>query len=368
MDDNKIKISLAAIDQYITDNIVKPEEIEVRGHDWVEFGVRDCYPSYLYGLYLASNTLNTLVNACPDYVKGDNIESHIHILSDRKATELVGKIARSLFLYGGAYLNILRNRMGGVAQIDVLDYRYVRSNKKNTEFFYSEDFNKKTYGRIKAMKYPKFGPEKKDASSILYLKTNNDGTYSLPRYVAAVKGAEAERLVDDYHINNLNNNFSSNYIVAFCNGIPNDQIKEEIEELINEKYTGVENSGRPVITYSDDKDHAPQIIKLDSEDWGEKYKSLIERASQSLYTAFRCTPNIIGIPTQTTGFNSQEYAGAFKLFNRTVIQPYQKLICQTLDEIFGEEDCITIEPYSIDFEEGGSNVDEITATETVEEV
>ena len=71
---------------------------------------------------------------------------------------------------------------------------------------------------------------------------------------------------------------------------------------------------------------------------------------KELFIAFRATPNLFGLPTQTTGFNQQEYDGAFKLYNKAIVMPIQKTIIRTLEDIIGVENCVEIEQFKIDFD------------------
>ena len=186
-------------------------------------------------------------------------------------------------------------------------------------------------------------------------------------FAPATKSCEIEKKIAVYHLNNLNNNFSANYILSFTNGTPTDEIRSELEQAIGDKYCSPENAGRPLISYCDSKEHAPEILKLDSEDWGEKYQSLKKDSRQDIYACFRCTPNLLGVPTETTGFSEQEYAQNFKIFSRSFIQPRQKTICSIIDSLFGQENSIKIEPFTIDFQDDGDQVEEITSTKITEE-
>lgn len=361
-------VTMAALDPYIQDNIVRPTEKEVHGQRWIEYGEKNLYPNYLYDLYQNSTSLHTLIDSCTDYVLGDRVVSNCPYLTDMTASKLVKQLGFNILLTGGVFVNVLRNKLGEVCKVVPLDFRKVRSDKDGEFFYYSDDFAVKSYGRGKYMSYPAFDPEKKTVATSIYYYTNSPyTTYAQPVYCTATKSCEIEKKIAEYHLNNLNNNFSANYIVTFLNGIPTDEVREEIEEMFNQKYTGSENSGRPVISFAPDKDHAVQIDKLDSENWGDKFNTLKKDCRQDIFTCFRCTPNILGIPTETTGFNSEEYAGAFKIFTRSFIQPIQKTICSIVDGIFGKEDCIKIEPYTIDFEEDGQDIEEISSTEVKEE-
>ena len=368
LDNNRMFVNFAALDPFIVDNIVKPIEKEVRGQSWISWGERNDYPNYLYSLYEGSTTLRTLINACSDYVAGDAVHSNTPYLTDAQATKLVKNMGFQILMHGGCFLNVLRNKMGQVCRVIPLDFRKVRSNVSGDTFYYSDDFAIKSYGRGKYIAYPSFDADQSSvATSIYYYKNNYFGTYGQPDYASATIACEVEKKIAEYHLNNLENNFSANYIITFCNGLPTDEIREEIEAMINQKYAGIENSGRPVISFANDKEHAVQIDKLDAEDWGKKYESLRDDSRQQIFTAFRCAPTLVGILDKTTGFNEQEYSGAFKIFQRNYILPIQKEVCSILDGIFSKKDTITIEPYSINFERDNEGVEEITSSETVEE-
>ena len=238
-----------------------------------------------------------------------------------------------------------------------IDISFLRSNKENTVFYYSENWNKG--GRKDVIVYPAFSPNldwnalsdeerSRHASSILYVKRSNKRTYPVPCYAAAVKACEIERCIDDFHLNAINNGFTGSYIINFNNGVPDDKIKEEIEDSFNEKFSGHENAGRIGFSWNPNKESVTTIEKVDVVDFGEKYKSLESNSRQKIFTAFRANPNLFGIPTESLGFSSEEYESAFRLFNRTMIRPVQMMIADAYDKIYGQKGVLTIEPFSLD--------------------
>ena len=100
-----------------------------------------------------------------------------------------------------------------------------------------------------------------------------------------------------------------------------------------------------MINFANDKEHSAELNKLETEDAGEKYKSLIERTKSELFTAFRATPNLFGLPT-ATGFSNEEYMEAFKLYNRTAVRPIQTILVRVIKAITGKD--ITIVPFTLE--------------------
>ena len=243
--------------------------------------------------------------------------------------------------------------MGGIAEIYYLPFFNIRVSEDLQTIYYATSWGK-SFGRVKYMAYPAFNPEDPTQYSSIFYYKNSHGlnSYPEPVYSSALLSCETEKLINHFHLNSINNNFNGSYIINFNSGKPNQAQKEEIEDHFYDKYSGPENASRPVLCFNDSKDNETTITKIDSEDYGERYKTLSERTRQEIFTAFRAVPNLFGIMTETTGFSEQEFSESFKLFNRTMVLPIQKSISRCFDKIFGKG-WGRIKPFTIQFEEEG---------------
>ena len=351
--DNIIKIAFAATEKEWEQLI--PQQTEVEGvKDYVQWGKDNQYPEYLYGLFNDVSSLKTIIEGTADYVCGNDVTCNVKGFDVEVNTkgdtmrELVRLLARDYLIYGGFAIQVIRNKIGDIRELYYVDFRYLRSSKKNEVFWYSEEFGKKYVRSSKTVVYPKFIKENRDiTSSILYVTNEKSKTYPTPRYSGSIKACEIERNIDSYHLSSLENGFSGSYILNFLNGIPTDEMKAEIEKNVNEKFCGSSNAGRVLINFANGKDNATTLEKLDVQDFGEKYKAAAERAKNQIFTAFRAIPQLFGDMTAATGFNSQEFTESFKVFNRTVCQPIQKTICDSIDKIFNNKNSIEITPFSL---------------------
>ena len=348
-------VKFLAIDQFVESNIVAPTEVFIKDIGFVGWGDVNNYPDYIEDLYQNVSTLHSIIDGTADYVCGDSVKCNVMNFEkqiNRKGEtiqDLITWIAKDLVKFNGFALNIVRNKLGTPAEIYYLDFKRVRSNKEGTKFYYSTDWGK-SYGRVKYIEYDSFLTEEgeKKGSTIFYYKNDINRVYPTPMYAAAVVACEIEKKMNEYHLNNISNSFSSNYIINFNNGRPSDEIQEEIEMEVYDKFCGVENSGRPMLSFNNNKDSETTVTKIDADSFIDKYNTLAERSQQEIFTSFRATPNLFGIPTKTTGFSEQEYNEAYKLYNRTVIKPMQKKIEKAMDKIFGIDNSITIIPFALD--------------------
>ena len=366
--------SFAAIDSYLETNIVLPVEKAISGRDMVEWGIKNAYPDYLLDLYNNVPTLRSIINGNIDYVAGDDVsilplqpEFTNNEMNTRGDTirEQVKDIAKDFEIYGGFALQVIRNLAGEVAEIYYLDMRFLRTNKEGNVFYYSERWNKG--GRADVVVYPAFLPnldwnsltdeeKNRHASSILFVKNVHTQVYPAPLYAASVKACEIERLIDDFHLSDINNHFVSSAIINFNNGDPGDEMKEEVERTLNEKFAGATNGGRIMCSWNKNKESATDIVEFKVEDFGERYKSLSQHSRTQIFTAFRAIPLLFGLTSEAnTGFSTEEFEQSFKLYNRTQIQPVQRLICDAYDKIYGQKGVLTIRPFSL----GGETEDNV---------
>ena len=365
---SRASFSFAAIDPYVDNKMILPVERFVSGKDLVEWGNRNSYPDYLLDLYNNVPTLRSIINGNIDFITGDDVS--ILPLTDNfpngqmnnrgdNIREQIKDIAKDYEIYGGFALQIIRNLIGMVAEVYYIDMRFLRTNKEGNVFYYCEDWSKS--GKKDVIVYPAFMPNLKwdalddeqrnrNASSILYVKNVHTQVYPAPLYAASIKACEIERLIDDFHINSLQNQFVSSAIINFNNGDPGDEMKKEIEDAINEKFAGAANGGRIMLSFNKNKESATDIVEFEVKDFGERYKALSEHSRQQIFTAFRANPNLFGIPTEGNGFANEQYAESFKLYNRTQIQPVQRLIADTYDKIYATKGVLTIVPFSMDGE------------------
>ena len=356
----------AAIDQYVETYVVSPKETILSVKDMVQWGDGDAYPDYLLELYKSVPTLQAIINGNVDFITGDEVtiepltETLIGGIMNKSGETIrdqVRCIAKDYEIYGGFALQVIRDLAGRVAEIHYIDMRFLRTNKECDVFYYCENWQKR--GKKDVITYPAFmsvlnweslTDEQRNAhaSSIVFVKDVHTQVYPSPRYGAAVKSCEIERLIDDFHISDLNNHFVSSAIVNFNNGDPGDEVKNQIEGEFNEKFAGAPNGGRIAFSWNPNKESQTEIIEFEVKDFGERYKALSEHSRQQIFTSFRANPNLFGIPTEGNGFANEQYEESFKLYNRTQIRPIQRLIGDTYDRIYGKPGVLTITPFSLD--------------------
>jgi hypothetical protein len=334
---------------------------EVRGREYIEYGTehwRNLYPQFLIDLYYNSSTHAAIINTTAEMIAGEdlivdeneNLEQFVKLKkffaeANGKETlhEVIKKIAFDFKLQGAFALHIIWNRAKTeIAEIHHVPVERVRAAKPNAMgkvdcYYVCADWSNTRTN--KPMKLAAFNTkDRTNPSQLLYtgLYSPNMDIYHTPDYLAANNWALVDQRVAEFHLNNISNGFSGSYMISFANGVPTQEERFQIERSLAEKFTGASNSGKFVLTFSDDKTRTPEITPITVSNADKQYLALQELLVQNILTGHRVTsPMLMGIKNDTgLGSNVDEMNAAFEIYLNTVIVPYQKAIIKTLSKIF----------------------------------
>lgn len=336
-----------------TDIIVpKPVESVQRGKDIVTFGEDNKYPTFLTNLYSDCSLLQTLVNGTSQFVSGngftnEELDTIIVNPSGETLYDLAQKISLDYILFGAFSLQVRRNAFGDIIALDYVDVQKVRLSDDGKTVYYNSKWER--YAKdIKT--YKRFNPKEKYDNSIMYFKNPmSRGVYGLPIWSSAIKEVQTLVEISTFHLSSIKNGMHNPFCISFNNGTPTDEEQREIEELINEKFSGSSNAGKFLLAFNESKENALTIESLPDDNFDQKYLALKETSTESLMTAFRASAQLFGVSSQQTGFSSIEYQQAFALFNTTVVRPIQRQISQAF-LLLGYD--VDFKQFEIDFQDG----------------
>jgi len=356
---------------------------EVRGRDYIEYGTEDwrnLYPQFLIDLYYNSSTHAAIINATAEMIAGEdlvceeddtNLESYVklkkflrHANSNESLHQVIKKVAFDFKLQGAYALHIVWNReRTEIAELYHVPCERVRAGRPNAMgkvdcYYISADWantrTNKPYP-INAFNVN----DRTSGSQLLYTGaySPNMDCYHTPDYLAANNWCLVDQKVAEFHLNNIENGFSGSFFVSFANGIPTQEERRQIEQSLVEKFTGASNSGKFILTFSDDKTRTPEITPISVSDADKQYLALQELLVQNILTGHRVTsPMLMGIKSDTgLGSNVDELNAAANFYQTTVIRPFQLNILNTLQTIFSVNNMdlpvqfVQLKPITVEF-------------------
>lgn len=356
---------------------------EVRGRDYIEYGTEDwknLYPQFLIDLYYNSSTHAAIINATAEMIAGEdliaeeedtNLESYVklkkflrHANSNESLHQVIKKVAFDFKLQGAYALHIVWNReRTEIAEVYHVPVERVRAGRPNEmgkvdTYFISADWSNTRTN--KPYPVPAFNVnDRTSGSQLLYTGaySPNMDVYHTPDYLAANNWCLVDQKVAEFHLNNIENGFSGSYFVSFANGIPTQEERRQIEQSLVEKFTGASNSGKFILTFSDDKTRTPEITPISVSDADKQYLALQELLVQNILTGHRVTsPMLMGIKSDTgLGSNVDELNAAGNFYLNTVVKPFQLHILNTLQTIFSVNNMdlpvkfVQLKPITVEF-------------------
>ena len=327
----------------------KPEVIEKKNKDWVQYGEDNNYYQYLIDRYNGSPTNNAIINGISDLIYGKGIDATD---SSRKPQEYammkslinpdcMRKVVSDLKLMGQCAFQIIYSKASReVAQIEHMPIQTLRSGKMNSDgdveaYYYSAQWDKMKMGDIPE-RISAFGMSN-DAIEILVVRPYRAGYYyySPVDYQGGIPYAELEEEVANFHINNIKNGLSPSMLINFNNGVPDEEERMLIEHKIKDKFGGTSNAGNFILAFNENSDLAANVEAVPISDAAQQYEFLSGESLQKLMIAHRVTsPMLLGIKDQSgLGNNAEEIETASLLFDNTVIRPFQNLLIDALNKI-----------------------------------
>lgn len=329
---------------------------QVKNCKYLKYGTDNLFPQYIYELYTHSSQMNAIIDTMKDYIEGNGIVSNYKEIVNRKGDTFdlfIEKLIMDYLLFGGFAFQIIRNKGHEICELNWLDFRYIRVNEDEDLIFYNKEWSN---GRVQPKVYDRYWNGSIQPNSVFYYKgrqTRNQ--YPEPCYLAALTSLEISTQIPDYHLNNLTNGFHPSAIVNFNNGSNlSDDVMDEIEEKIKEKFTGTKNASKIMLSFNDNTEHATTIERLADEGNVDIYNTLKDNVEKDIYTAFRINKLLMGDGSESTGFSKQAYIESFALYNKTVIGPIQKEIEKVINGVLGDG-ALHFDKFTVDWSETGDD-------------
>ena len=342
-------------------NEVQPKSIEVNGADWIGYGdgeYKNNYPQYLIDLYNNSATNSAIINATSAMIAGEDfmcedskdLTQYVELKKflaavngQETAHELFVKLAFDLKLQGAYAINVIWSKdKTKIAELHHIPVEQVRIGVPDEDgkvpcYYVCSDwtqYRKKEYAPKHIAPFNMM--DRSEGSQLLYsgLYSPAMELYHTPDYVASTNWIQIDNLTSDFHLNNITNGFSGSYFINFANGVPTREERVQIERQITKKFTGANNAGKFVLTFSDDANSKPEIIPIAVSDADKQYTVLNELTISNIMIGHRVTsPMLLGVRAEGQLGGRNELLQAYELYMNSVVKPFQNQLLKTFKKL-----------------------------------
>jgi hypothetical protein len=325
-----------------------PEIKENKKANYIEYGSDNNYFQYLIDRYLYSATNGSIITGVTNMIYGKGISA---LDANRKPNEYaqfvslikgdcLKKVALERKLLGmGAIQVVMEKKM--VKSIDHFPMHTLRAAKCNDKgeienWYYHPDWTKyKPSEKLK--KIPAFGFGNGNEVEIYIVKPYVSGFhyYTPIDYSGALPYAFLEEQIGDYLINDISNGFSGTKVINFNNGVPSEEMRDQIKRDVLSKVTGARGE-KVIVAFNANAESKTTVEDLPLTDAPAHYEYLSKECFEKLIVGHRVTsPMLLGVRDAGGGLgnNADEIKTATLLFDNIVIKPYQDELCYAIDQI-----------------------------------
>ena len=344
----------------------QPEFKEKKGVDggYIKYGENNDYPEYIVDLYNKSSKHSAIIKSKVHYITGNGWsgEPDAQAFIDKanrveSLNDLTRKVSLDVEIFGGAYLEVIWDMAGNIAELWHCDYVKIRTNKDNTQYWYKEDWKD---NKVKPLVVAAFNPKQPTGKQILYIKEYrpNIGIYGLPSYFAALNYIESDIEVSKHILGNAQTGFSASKLITLPNGEPNDEEKRNVDNRLRKTYSGADGK-KYMIAFVNDISRKPVVDDLGTSDLTkEDFGRVDELIQTNIFSGHQVTtPSIMGIAEAGKLGSRTEMRDGYEIFKNTYVNAKQ----MHLESVFNmlakyknvttEIKIIPTEPIGIEFSE-----------------
>lgn len=356
---------------------------ENKKNDFIEYGSDNNYFQYLIDRYLYSATNNAIITGVTNMIYGKGIDA---LDSNKKPNEyaqmrsiikgdMLKKVSLERKMLGMAAMQVVMEK-GKVKTLDHFPMHTLRAEKCNDKgeieaWYYYPDWSKKKPSEA-PKRIPAFGFGNGNEVEIYVIKPYVSGFhyYTPIDYSGALPYSVLEEEIGDYLINDVQNGFSGTKVINFNNGIPSEEMRDQIKRDVLGKLTGSRGE-KVIVAFNANAESKTTVEDIPLNDAPAHYEYLSKECFEKLIVGHRVTsPMLLGIRDTGGGLgnNADEIKTATLLFDNIVIKSYQLEIIEALDEVLAVNEISlklyfkTIQP--LEFVDASGMNAEVTEEET----
>jgi hypothetical protein len=332
-----------------------PEYKYNKNRGFVEWGNKNVYPTYILDLYnnYGSTTHKSIINKKVKLISGQGLEDVVSpelatFIKSNKLNQEIKKATLDYELYNGFSFEIIWNNEGtSISSVKHIPYHKVRIGIESEEvpfnhYWFSNDWSQYRKAEYEPELIRAFNSLVKQGKQLYFYTEYNpacDGLYPIPGYSTTMNWVEMDYEISKFHLNQVKQGYSPSFILNFSTGIPTAEEQDLFYKEFKRSYSGTENSGKIILTYSEGQEGKPELIPIQLNDSDDRFLMLAEQIETNIVKGHEIPPQMI-ILTPGKLSSTDERKELSLEFQKDYISPRQTQIEDVLNDIlvtFGEE-------------------------------
>jgi len=321
-----------------------------KSRGFIEWGKDNKYPNYILDLYnnYGSTTHKSIINKKVKLISGQGLQDAVDVklaqfIKKNKLNAELKKATLDYELYNGYAFEVIWNREGtDIASVKHVPLHKIRLGFQNEDlpfdhFWFSNDWSQYRKAEYEPEWIRAFNPLLKQGKQLYFYTEYNpacDGLYPIPGYSTTINWVEMDFEISRFHLNQVKQGYSPSFILNFSTGIPSDEEQDLFYKEFKRNYSGTENSGKIILTYSEGQDGKPELIPIQLNDSDERFVMLMDQIETNIVKGHEIPPQLIILTPGKLG-SSEERTELGIEFQKDYISPRQTQLEESINEILG---------------------------------
>jgi disulfide oxidoreductase YuzD len=319
-----------------------------KGRSLIEWGDKNLYPQYILNLFnsMGSSRHKAIINKKVKLIAGNGIfevqdEKLNTIIKNNKLEKQIKRAALDYELFNGFAFEVIWSNGGKeITNIQHIPFHKLRlglvNDEVNTEHvWYSNDWEYYRRAENEPEMIPLYNGKRGGKQIFYYTEYNpqSNGLYPIVGYSSGVNWIDLHYRISTFHLAQVKNGYAPSFVLNFATGIPSEEEQDAFFKSFKRNFQGEEVAGKIIITYSEGKEQAPELIPVQLNDSDERFIMLSEQIAEEITTAHEVpAPLMILTPGKLSATDEREEL--LKEFQYTYIDQRQEAIEEALNEIF----------------------------------
>jgi hypothetical protein len=324
----------------------------------VEWGKDNCYPNYLLDLYQykGGSLHQSIINKKTKLISGNGFEEVLDdklksfIKSNRLDSE-VKKLTLDYEIYNGFSFEVIWNKEGSeIVKLNHLPFNKLRVGIESDEkdmvnyphVWFSNNWKefKKEENTPQAIRL--YDPSFNKGKQCVYYSEYSPSVevYPICNYSSTINWIEMSYEVSVFHLNQLKQGFSPSFILNFATGIPTEEEQDEFFKNFKRNYSGTNNGGKIIITYSEGSEGKPELTPIQLNDSDERFIMLNEQIQSSIAQGHEVPVQLVVLQPGKLG-STEERMDLMIELQEFYVTPRQEVIENVLNEVLLDGDVST---------------------------
>ena len=315
---------------------------------FIEWGAKNIYPEYLIDLFNSkgSATFTSIVKKKVGFIAGNgfkNIEDPTlsKFVKDTGLSTEMKKAALDYELFDGFALEVIWNNGGDtITSIKHIPFHKLRIGYKNEKVSHDHLWFSNDWSQYKKPEYTPeymkaFDPNNVGGKQVFYYSEYNpksDGLYPIPNYENIINWIEMDYEISKFHLNQVKQGYAPSFMLNFATGIPLEEEQTAFFREFKRNYSGTDNGGKVIITYSEGNDEAPTLTKIDLNDSDERFIMLMSAIETNIVRGSQIAPQLLISESGKLG-GSEQREELKEEFQDSYVTPRQNNIEEALNNL-----------------------------------